>query len=214
MFCVPPDEGPYQCIVDYCPDTTSTTLTYLFWQLARNPEWQDRLRAELPKSQWTEQLPSYNDVTDLTVLDAVINEALRLHPAAPASLQRVVPPGGRTLNGVFVQEKTVVSMQCYTTHRDPVVFPNPDIFRPERWMDPAAITDSMKTLFMPFSQGTRACLGKNLAMMELKLITASLVKDYEVGLAPGTTEESMAMTDHFLALPKSGKCEFVFTRAR
>ncbi len=144
----------------------------------------------------------------------VIDEALRLHPAAPASLQRVVPSGGRTLNGVFVREETVVSMQCYTTHRDPAAFPNPDTFRPERWMDAVAITDSMKPLFMPFSQGTRACLGKNLAKIELELITSSLVKDYEVSSAPGTTEESMAMTDHFLALPKSGKCEFVFTRAR
>ena len=72
----------------------------------------------------------------------------------------------------------------------------------------------MKDLMMPFSKGPRACLGKNLAMTELKLITAALVKKFTVGVAEGTTEESMAMTDHFLVLPKGGKCELTFGAVR
>ena len=103
-------------------------------------------------------------------------------------------------------------MQCYTTQRDPAVFSNPDSFLPERWMHTSGDNSEMKSLFMPFSQGSRACLGKSLAMMELKMLTATLVKKYTVTLAQSTTEDSMTMKDHFLVLPKSGRCDLRFTK--
>lgn len=105
-------------------------------------------------------------------------------------------------------------MQCYTTHRDPAAFENPHDFLPERWMGPEKPTQSMKILFLPFSEGTRACLGKNLAMMELKLITATLVRLFNVSLGPETTDLSMIMKDHFLLIPKGGKCDLIFTAAK
>ncbi len=101
-------------------------------------------------------------------------------------------------------------MQCYTTQRDPAAFPKPDEFDPARWMEPIVVTSEMKELFMPFSKGARACLGKSLAMMELKLISAALLRSYETKLAPTATEDCMTMTDHFLVLPKGGKCELIF----
>ncbi|KEF60630.1 uncharacterized protein A1O9_02191 [Exophiala aquamarina CBS 119918] len=194
-------------------DTTSTTLTYLFWELARFPEWQMKLHSEISHNiGWTSGLPNFKDISELPILDAVINEALRLHPAAPASLPRETPVGGRMLNNVFIPEKTIVSMQCYTTQRDPRVFSNAGTFLPERWLGPEVISPEAKALYMPFSSGTRACLGKNLAMMELKLITSTLIKQFDVSLAPDTTEGSMFVLDHFLAIPKSGKCNLIFTK--
>ncbi|MCJ1475735.1 hypothetical protein MMC13_004399 [Lambiella insularis] len=193
-------------------DTTSTTLTYMFWELAQNPLWQDRLHKELlahslPADQ---TLSRFLELDDLPVLEAVINEALRLHPAAPASLQRETPAGGKELDGYYIPAKTVVSMQCYTTQRDPSAFPQPDVFDPARWMEPNVVTSDMKELFMPFSKGSRACLGKGLAMMELKLISAALLRSSEVERAPTATKDCMTMTDHFLVLPKGGKCELIF----
>ncbi|EXJ67490.1 uncharacterized protein A1O5_09503 [Cladophialophora psammophila CBS 110553] len=193
-------------------DTTSMTLTYMFWQLAKNPKWQQMLRQEVgekvPTSSGT--VPGFSELAQLPILDAVVKEALRLHPAAPASLPRETPQGGKILNGSHIPEGTIVSMQCYTTQRDAATFPDPNAFRPERWMAPES--EAMKEMMMPFSKGSRACLGKNLAMMELKLITASLINKFSVWLGPNCTDESMVMTDHFLVLPKGGKCEMIFSR--
>lgn len=101
-------------------DTTSTTLTYLFWELAQHPQWQTRLRAELSTSgDWKDGLPTFNNLADLPVLEAVINEALRLHPAAPASLPRETPAGGRVLNTVYIPEKVSwLHKTSYFTYRD------------------------------------------------------------------------------------------------
>lgn len=103
-------------------------------------------------------------------------------------------------------------MQCYTTHRDPNAFPDPEAFNPDRWMDANGVTDDMKELFMPFSRGTRACLGKSLAMMELKLVTATLLERYQITAPPTTTSQSMEMRDHFLVLPVDGRCDLIFSR--
>lgn len=104
-------------------------------------------------------------------------------------------------------------MQSYTTHRDPLAFPDPEKWDPTRWM--ASNTDTIdhtrvKDVFMPFSKGPRNCLGQYLAMVELKLTTATLVRKMKVRCAPETTAESMEIVDHFLAVPKSGKCLLQF----
>lgn len=104
-------------------------------------------------------------------------------------------------------------MQSYTTQRNPKAFPDPERFNPERWLSDS-LTDEAKELFMPYSKGPRVCLGKNLAQMELKLVTAAiLVQDgWKVKQAPQTTDESMTMKDHFLAVPKAGRCDLIFER--
>ncbi|KAK3617897.1 hypothetical protein LTR56_024996 [Elasticomyces elasticus] len=172
-------------------DTTSTTLTYLFWALARFPDWQNSVRVELREKLGDNIRGPYDNqsIGNLPVLEAVINEGLRLYPAAPASLPRITPEGGWQYNSHSIPAKTVVSMQCYTTQRDPIAFPEPDKFLPERWLD-AEPTADMKTLFMPFSK--------------------ALLSRYAVKLPPQTTQETMEMRDHFLVVPRSGKCELQF----
>ena len=92
-----------QCSTDIEVDTTSTTLTFLFWELSKNQDWQARLREELRTN--LEGSATFQQVKDLPVLEAVINEALRLHPAAPASLPRETPAGGAELNGYSIPPK-------------------------------------------------------------------------------------------------------------
>lgn len=103
-------------------------------------------------------------------------------------------------------------MQCYSTQRDPTAFEEPGQFKPERWINPDDVTVTMKELFMPFSKGTRACLGKNLAIIELKLIVAHLTRRFEWTTAPATTDAVMETKDFFLLTPVGGKCDLVFRK--
>jgi cytochrome P450 len=100
-------------------------------------------------------------------------------------------------------------MQCFTTQRDPSAFPEPEMWNPDRWLA-GEISNEMKELFMPFSKGPRACLGKNMALMELKLTAATLILQMKVSVAPSTKDVDMEMQDHFLALPKGEKCDLIF----
>ena len=87
-------------------DTTSITLTYTSWELAKQPKLQEKLRHELQDAglQMEGNVLRYPDLENLALLDAVVREGLRLHPAAPASLPRVVPKGGATLSGLRIPE--------------------------------------------------------------------------------------------------------------
>lgn len=77
-------------------DTTSNTFSYLLYELAQHPEFQAMLHSELDQVPFT-HVPEYKDVTKLPVLDALIQETLRFHPAAPASLQRISPKEGQVV---------------------------------------------------------------------------------------------------------------------
>jgi cytochrome P450 len=83
-------------------DTTGNTFSYMFWELARNPQWQKRLREELQSVSWDDVVPKYKAVSQLPVLDAVIQETLRLWPASPASLPRIASAKGGTVDGTVV----------------------------------------------------------------------------------------------------------------
>ena len=77
-------------------------------------------------------------------------------------------------------------------------------------MEPNVVTSEMRESLLAFSKGTRACLGKGLAMMELKLVTSRLVRKFTCTLAPSMTDAIMEHTDHFLLIPAGGKCDLIF----
>ncbi|KAI9723340.1 MAG: hypothetical protein M1812_001224 [Candelaria pacifica] len=196
-------------------DTVGLTLTYLFWRLAKYPQWQERLRAELKSNevQFSEGIPTLKAISTLPILDGIIMEGLRLHPAFLTGLPRVAPSKGSIIGEVFVPEGTIVSMQNRTLHRNPVVFPDPLTFNPARWIDTKGGTKEMKLSFIPWSKGPRACIGQHLATMELKIITASLVGGWDLKLAAGTTDESMAPRDYFPTFPRARECRLIISKA-
>lgn len=103
-------------------DTTGVTLTYLTWAVLQRPELQTALETEVGRLQddFTE-----NDLINLPLLNAVIEETLRLYGAAPSSLPRVVPQGGTKFAGHFIPEGVTVDTQAYTFHRDPEIWSEP-----------------------------------------------------------------------------------------
>ena len=98
-------------------------------------------------------------------------------------------------------------MMNFSTHHNRDAFPDPFAFDPNRWLNTNGGTPEMKEAYMPFSKGSRMCIGIHLAMMELKMILATLVAGWELSVGERTTEDTMSVTDHFVLMPKGGFCD-------
>ncbi|KAJ7758644.1 cytochrome P450 [Mycena metata] len=152
------------------------------------PETQDRLRAELMSFSTTE--PSYDDFVSLALpyLDAVVREALRLHPILSEFLcvaleGDILPlttpiwtPAGELLDKLPIHKGTVVTVSSYYTNTAKSIWGEDAAeFKPERWLDGQDVPAAAKELpgyhhTMVFSDGPRACLGKGFALTEMKVI--------------------------------------------
>ncbi|KAI6846115.1 Benzoate [Hortaea werneckii] len=162
-------------------DTTSNTSCALLFHCLTRPEVVKKLQAELDKALPTDEVPMYEQVKDLKYLDMVIQETLRIHSTSSQGLPRVVPPGpGVDLAGHHFPQGVVLSVPAYTMHHSKEIWgPDADEYRPERW---EKLTDMQKQAFIPFSYGPRACVGRNVAEMELALIVATVFRRYEFEL--------------------------------
>ncbi|OJD29667.1 cytochrome p450 family protein [Diplodia corticola] len=117
-------------------------------------------------------------------LQAVVYEALRLHPVVGSLLARVVPAGGLSFDGgCFVPAGTEVGTSAWVIHRDESIFgPDADAFRPERWLDEGN-KQKMHRFFFAFGGGSRTCIGKNIAMLEMSKVLPTLLLHFDFRLA-------------------------------
>uniref|UniRef100_A0A0D2XZP1 Sterigmatocystin biosynthesis P450 monooxygenase STCB n=1 Tax=Fusarium oxysporum (strain Fo5176) TaxID=660025 RepID=A0A0D2XZP1_FUSOF len=181
-------------------DTTGDVLCFLMWELSqpRSTKYQRLLREEFrskPDAHFDE----------LPMLDAVLNEGLRCFPAIPMSLPRYVPHGGRVIDGFSLPEKSVVSCQALSVHRiNDHVFPEPDKFYPERWLEAEGDADRRRHQWA-FSSGGRGCIGKHLAMAEMKTLLRDVYSRYETEPDESMKSESMAMDDQLISSRPLGK---------
>jgi cytochrome P450 len=146
-------------IITAAADTTGHAMTMTSYYVITNPEIYRTLTAELenafPNS--TTKL-DYSKLDKLPYLTAVIKEGLRLSFGVPGRLPRVIETQDVVLNGYSVPRGTIVGMSSWMMHRNPKIFPNPDAFLPERWLDPANTAKLEKSL-VSFSRGSRQCIG-------------------------------------------------------
>ncbi|KAL1871213.1 hypothetical protein Plec18167_007147 [Paecilomyces lecythidis] len=166
-------------------ENTEIALTNIIWLLVRTPRAAERLRQELNEAFATSAepmiIPSYDMIKDLPYLRACIDEGLRLRPSLPGGLPRVVPKGGMRVSGEWFEEGTTISVSTHTVHRDPSIFgEDPESYVPERWLQPGS--NRLQRGFLAFSQGGRACLGRNIAYFQMQLIIATLFRRYDFAL--------------------------------
>ncbi|KAI8050504.1 cytochrome P450 [Syncephalis plumigaleata] len=161
-------------------DTTALTMTWTMNFLLQYPETFKRLAEEV-RSFYPDPDTriAYKDVLSMKYLDAVLHESMRIRPIAPHGMPRIIAEGGTMLDGYFVPGGTTVMVSIGVMHMNEEVFPEPHVFRPERWIDSSADElAKMKLNFAPFSVGPRACLGRNLAWMELRMTIAELARRF------------------------------------
>lgn len=104
------------------------------------------------------------------------------------------------LMGYALPPGTVVSTQAWSMHRDQSVFPSPDTFLPERWLE-SSLDDlvNMNQHMMPFGTGTRVCGGQNLAQVMLRVAIAAVIKNFNIAAPAETNERSMEIKDSFVS---------------
>ncbi|KAI8947438.1 cytochrome P450 3A13 [Xylaria longipes] len=183
-------------------DTTGDGLCFLMWEISqpRSFHVQRRLQEEL--------IANPNVSFDkLPYLDAVVLEGLRCFPAIPMSLPRYVPRGGRTIDGYFIPEHTIVSSQAYSAHRiDQEVFPQPNLFNPERWLEKEGDLDR-KRLFFAFASGGRGCVGRHLALAEMKILLRDMYSRFTTYPDGSMADKDMEMADQLISSqPRGKKC--------
>ncbi|KAL5499093.1 hypothetical protein ACEPAH_1611 [Sanghuangporus vaninii] len=166
-------------------DTIANSACATTYYVAANSRVQAKLQKELDEALGADvsdnPVTTYAQVKNLPYLEAVINEAMRIHSTAGLGLPRVVPDGGLTVCGKTFPKGTVLSVPMYSVHRDPEVWgADADVFRPERWFEDDL--SKLQKSFHPFSFGPRACVGRNLAMTELLIIMSSIFRRFDIVL--------------------------------
>ncbi|KAG5917360.1 hypothetical protein E4U42_007267 [Claviceps africana] len=163
-------------------DTTATTLSSLFFQLAKNKAECVKLQQEIDAC-----FPGGTDLdqsklSKMKYLQACINEALRLLPPVPSGVQRMTPPEGLMIGDKFIPGETIVTIPSYAQYRDERFFAFPNSFIPERWTTrPELVKDG--SIYVPFGTGRYACVGKALGLMEVRLVTSTILRQFDVDLA-------------------------------
>jgi cytochrome P450 len=175
-------------------DTTSTTLSALFFYLSHYPRVLAKLIEEIRSTFSSIDEVVYGPtLSKCKYLRACVDETLRMSFPAPSELSRVVLSGGAIIDGNAYPAGTIVGCPGFAIGWNEAVYGDANIFRPERWipsshpdtLNPEADVQKLRQCFHPFSIGPMNCAGQNLAMLELLLVSARTIWRTDLRLASG-----------------------------
>lgn len=163
-------------------DTTALLTEWVMAELVLHPEVQTKLQTELDMVVMNESVTDA-DVAKLPYLQAVVKEALRVHPPGPLlSWARLSTSDVQLSNGMLVPTNTTAMVNMWAITHDPKIWPNPSEFNPGRFLESASGADvdvrGSDLRLAPFGAGRRVCPGKNLGLVTVSLWVAKLVHHF------------------------------------
>ncbi|MFE0422147.1 cytochrome P450 [Streptomyces sp. NPDC058953] len=162
-------------------ETTATTLTWAFHELARHPKVRERVEKEVDAVVGLGPV-GLEQVSALDYTDRFLKEVTRLHSFLLFIRRATLPVD---LGGICLPAGAEVAYSLYALHRDPGVFPDPDRLDPDRW--PAGGRPVRQNTFLPFSAGVHKCIGDTFAWAEMVHTLAAVTARHRLDLSPGTT---------------------------
>lgn len=173
-------------------DTITSSATSLIWLLAKNPEWQDKLREEILavtgglNADGSPRDLSYDDLGRLELTEMAFKEALRLIPPVPSMPRRALK--SFEFGGYTIPAGTQVGINIAMTHKMEEYWDEPEKFDPMRFT-PDQVKARHKYAWVPFGGGAHMCLGLHFAYMQVKVLMAHILTRYQIEIQPGYDPE-------------------------
>ncbi|XP_069472894.1 cytochrome P450 27C1 isoform X2 [Ambystoma mexicanum] len=177
-------------------DTTSFTLSWASFLLAKNPDIQQEVYEEIVRNLGKSQVPIAEDVPKMPLIRAVLKETLRLFPVLPGNGR--VTQEDMVIGGYLVPKGTQLALCHYSTSYEEEYFSAAEEFRPERWLRKGNMDRVDNFGSIPFGYGLRSCIGRRIAELEIHLSLIQLLQKFEIQTSP-KTKEVKARTHGLLA---------------
>ncbi|KAM9304821.1 cytochrome P450 27C1 [Gastrophryne carolinensis] len=167
-------------------DTTSFTLSWATYLLAKNPQVQQTVYNEIVRNLGKDTVPIAQDVPKVPLVRAVLKETLRLFPVLPGNGR--VTQDDLVLGGYFIPKGTQLALCHFSTSYDQDYFSGADEFRPSRWLRNGHLDRVENFGSIPFGYGIRSCIGRRIAELEIHLALIQLLQKFELQPSPKTQD--------------------------
>nr|XP_031836318.1 uncharacterized protein LOC116428622 [Nomia melanderi] len=185
-------------------ETSSSAMSNALYELALNPDVQDKLRKEIREHcDKNKGELKYDEVKEMAYLDLVFRETLRKYPPGPFLMRKSMCDYCFDGTKVTIPKGTMIWIPIFAIQRDPTIYPNPDAFIPERFNDEAVQTRHPMT-YLPFGDGPRNCIGARFAVYQSKLGLIKILRNHKVDVCEKTMIPYVFDPTAFLLAPKGG----------
>lgn len=166
-------------------ETSTAALAFAIYLIATHPEVEKNILEEIDRF-GIDKTPKYEDIIEsFPYVEAVFKESLRLYPPVPITIREA--ERDMHLDQKFIPSGTYLAVNVYGMHRDPAYWSQPERFKPERFLQGNEPFE--KLAYMPFGDGTRACIGQRYAWLEAKLVLIRIYQRVQIRLAEGSNSK-------------------------
>jgi cytochrome P450 len=179
-------------------ETTAAAMTFVWYALSQQPEWEEKLHAELGRVLGG-RTPTDDDLPNLKLTRRIIEETMRLYPPAPGMSARVAVEADEVA-GTRIPAGGMVLISAWILHRHRSLWEDPNRFDPDRFLAERSV-GRPRFAYLPFGGGPRVCIGQMLAMNEATLILATLAQRFRLRMVPG---HQVAIQHRITIRPRGG----------
>ncbi|CAD7079480.1 unnamed protein product [Hermetia illucens] len=185
-------------------ETSSSTLTFTFYELAINQDIQDKCRAEINRvlEKYNGNL-TYEAMNEMHYVEQTILETLRKYPIVPVNFRKCVKDYRVRGTNVTIEKGIPVQIPVYAIHHDPEIYPDPEKFDPDRF-SPENVKSRHSVAFLSFGDGPRNCIGLRFGKMQSRIGLIMLLKNYRISLSPKSPFPLLFTSKSFLLSPEGG----------
>ncbi|KAF8841012.1 cytochrome P450 [Paxillus ammoniavirescens] len=177
-------------------ETSTSTLHWFLLVMLQHPEVQKRAQAEIDAVVGTDRLPDFDDRASLPYVEAILREILRMYPVVPLGLPHATTVDD-VYEGLFIPKGTAVMANIWAMHRNEEIYPEPNVFKPERFFVNGELNDDLPTASHSFGFGRRMCPGRYLADASAWAAMVSILAQLNISKAVDEQGQVIDFTPEF-----------------